>query len=148
MARSRKARRREERPLPAIIGERVRTLRDARAVSRRGLAQQSGVALTALVLLERGEAEPGRQPRLSTLQRVARALDVRVADLLDEEPPPPRPDAATTLFYRLVEHLRERQRDQRYLRAVERLIHAADLLVEHEPVVDQVASLGRPRSRR
>ena len=59
-----RVRRRQDRPLPEVIGARIRSLRNARAISRKGLAEKSGVALTSLVLLERGGASIG-SPRCS-----------------------------------------------------------------------------------
>lgn len=68
------------------------------------------------------------QPHLKTLEAIARVLRVRVADLIDDEPPPPKPKAGTTTYYRLMGRLRDR--DQGYLRAVEKLIKAFDAGIE------------------
>ena len=120
----RKSRRGRQEPLATIIGRRVRALRDEVGITRKGLAEQSEVALTSLVMLERG----ANAPSLPTLEKLARALRVRVADLLDEEPAPPKPEAGSKVFYRLMDRLRDRDRE--YLEQVEKLLKAFDAAVE------------------
>ena len=56
------------------IGEEVRCLRTERGLSQRELAQRMGVAQSVVARLEGG----GVEPRLSTLDRVAQALDVEL----------------------------------------------------------------------
>ena len=48
----------------------------------RGLKKVSGVAVATLARIEAG----GYDPRLSTLKRLAKALDVTVAELIGERP--------------------------------------------------------------
>ena len=52
-------------------------------MSQRGLAKTAGITQAALFRLETGETDP----RLSTLRRLAKALDVNVADLIGEGKP-------------------------------------------------------------
>jgi transcriptional regulator with XRE-family HTH domain len=57
----------------------LRKLRTDRALSQEGLGHKAGIHRTEVSLLERGE----RDPRLSTVVRLGRALDVPPAKLLD-----------------------------------------------------------------
>jgi transcriptional regulator with XRE-family HTH domain len=54
------------------VGGRLRTLRRARALTQRDLHEKSGVAVSTIVAIERGEAEP----QIQTIRKLARALDV------------------------------------------------------------------------
>lgn len=117
--------RRAAKPLHRLIGERVRALRDERGMPRTELARRSGASLTSLNLLEGAQV----QPSLQTLEAVAKALEVRVADLLDEEPvPAKKPAEGTMVFARIMDRLRDR--DPAYLRQVEKLLKAFDGAVE------------------
>jgi transcriptional regulator with XRE-family HTH domain len=60
--------------------KRLKPIREQRGMSLRQLAQASRVGLTTLVRLETGR--PACDPRLSTLERLAKALNVSVAALL------------------------------------------------------------------
>ncbi len=121
--RRRRARKTPVSKLSRVLGERVRALREERAITRTRLAQEARVSLTALVVLEGGQEG---ESRLSTLDAVARALGVRVADLLDDEPVPPRPHAGSKVFFRLVDRLRRREEDQDFLRTVEKVVLALE----------------------
>lgn len=59
---------------------RLRTIRQARGLSLRELRRLSGVHLSALTKLEGG----GGDPQLSTLKKLAKALQVTVAELIGE----------------------------------------------------------------
>ena len=61
------------------FGKRVRELRLARGLSQEELAFRSGVHRTYLGGIERGE----RNPSLKNLAAIAKALNVRLADLVD-----------------------------------------------------------------
>jgi transcriptional regulator with XRE-family HTH domain len=61
----------------------LRQVRQAQGYSIRALADKVGMAYPALFRLENGEADP----RLSTLRRLAKALNVTVADLIGEGRP-------------------------------------------------------------
>jgi transcriptional regulator with XRE-family HTH domain len=61
----------------------VRQIREARGLSLRALADKAGMSYVALYRLESGETDP----RLGTLRRLARALNVTVADLIGEGKP-------------------------------------------------------------
>ena len=58
----------------------LRGIREAQGVSLRALKKLSGVAVATLVRIEAG----GYDPRLSTLQRLAKALHVSVGELIGE----------------------------------------------------------------
>lgn len=58
-------------------------LRETKGYSLRRLADKVGMSYVALFRLERGATDP----RLSTLRRLAKALDVTVADVIGEGKP-------------------------------------------------------------
>jgi transcriptional regulator with XRE-family HTH domain len=62
------------------FGANLRRRRHAAALSQEQLADRSGFHFTEISRLERGV----REPRLSTIVRLARALELRPADLLDD----------------------------------------------------------------
>jgi transcriptional regulator with XRE-family HTH domain len=55
--------------------------RDQRGWSLRQLGERSGVSYVSISLIENGQLDP----RLSTLERLARALEIRVRDLFPTE---------------------------------------------------------------
>jgi transcriptional regulator with XRE-family HTH domain len=61
----------------------LRQIREAQGYSLRALADKVGMAYPALFRLESGEADP----RLSTLRKLANALNVTVAELIGEGRP-------------------------------------------------------------
>jgi len=60
------------------IGEQVRAWREVRGVSQRALAERAGMPYPMVARLELGQTDP----RLSTLERLAEALEIPVVDLL------------------------------------------------------------------
>jgi transcriptional regulator with XRE-family HTH domain len=68
------------------IGERIRALRTARGLSQEEVARRTGIGLKSYGDLERGRT---KDPHYSTLRGVARALEVRVEELLEEDPATP-----------------------------------------------------------
>ncbi len=62
------------------FGQRLRELRAERGVSQDDLADATDVHPTAIGRLERG----AREPRLTTILRLARGLDVEPGDLLNK----------------------------------------------------------------
>jgi transcriptional regulator with XRE-family HTH domain len=61
------------------VGSRLRVLREERALSQRGLADQAGVSANEISLIERA----GISPSVATLQRLATALSVRMSYFFD-----------------------------------------------------------------
>jgi transcriptional regulator with XRE-family HTH domain len=61
----------------------LRQIRQAQGYSLRALAAKVGMAYPALFRLESGEADP----RLSTLRKLAKALNVTVAEIIGEGKP-------------------------------------------------------------
>jgi DNA-binding XRE family transcriptional regulator len=59
------------------FGRRVRELRAREGLSQDGLAHTSGIHLTSIGRIERG----GREPRLTTILKLARGLDVEPGEL-------------------------------------------------------------------
>ena len=62
------------------VGERLKTLRIRRALTQQELAERSGLSKNALNRIELDKAEP----RMSTLRKLAKALDVDPAELVGE----------------------------------------------------------------
>lgn len=62
----------------AVIGVRVRALREASSLSLRDLAERSGVSAPMLSQVERGETSP----TLTVAARIASGLDLRLSQLL------------------------------------------------------------------
>ncbi len=60
------------------IGPRIRELREAAALTQEDLAHQAGISTSTLSRTERG----AYQPRLDTLNKLAQALEVPIAELL------------------------------------------------------------------
>lgn len=65
--------------IPATLGDRIRQLRTERQLSQLDLATRVGVGQSAISAFETGE----KMPRVDTLQRIASALEVSTAVLLD-----------------------------------------------------------------
>lgn len=65
----------------AAVGERVFVWRLALAMSRATLAEKAGLSTDYIYRLEQGWANP----RITTMQRVAMALDTTVHELMDVE---------------------------------------------------------------
>ena len=62
------------------IGERLKTLRVRRALTQQELADRAGVSSNALNRIELNKAEP----HMSTLRKLAKALDVDPTELVGE----------------------------------------------------------------
>jgi transcriptional regulator with XRE-family HTH domain len=62
------------------FGERMRELRAREGISQDGLAHASGIHSTSIGRIERG----GREPRLTTILRLARGLGVEPGELVDD----------------------------------------------------------------
>jgi transcriptional regulator with XRE-family HTH domain len=62
------------------IGDRLKTLRIRRALTQQELAEKAGISKTALNRIELNKAEP----HMSTLRKLANALDVDPTELLGE----------------------------------------------------------------
>jgi transcriptional regulator with XRE-family HTH domain len=63
---------------PAVVGQRVKALREAMQLSLRDLAERSGVSAPMLSQVERGETSP----TLSVAARIARGLELTLSQLL------------------------------------------------------------------
>jgi transcriptional regulator with XRE-family HTH domain len=58
----------------------IRAIREHQRLTQKALALKARMSITYLCNVERGKVDPS----LSTLRRLAKALKVRVADLIDE----------------------------------------------------------------
>lgn len=69
-----------EQPSEPDVGQRLRHLRQRRGLTQRALAAACGLSANAVGLIERGESSPS----VSTLHRLALALEVSIADLFSD----------------------------------------------------------------
>jgi len=67
----------------ATTGEKVREARRRAMLTQGELAEKSGVGITSIVRIERDQLETA--PRVSTLRKLAVALEVDPRELLDDE---------------------------------------------------------------
>ena len=65
----------------------LKAIRLQKGLSVRTLATRAGMSYTFLSNVENGKADPS----LSTLRRLAKALDVSVCELIGKEPRQPKP---------------------------------------------------------
>jgi len=65
----------------AALGRRVRSLRQQRQLSLEALAERSGVSVSMLSTVERGQ----KVPSILVMSQIATALDTSIGRLLDEE---------------------------------------------------------------
>jgi transcriptional regulator with XRE-family HTH domain len=65
---------------PRAIAEALRRWREVRGLSQRALAEKTGLTYVHIARLELAQSDP----RLSTLVRLAAALEIRLVDLLTE----------------------------------------------------------------
>ena len=63
------------------VGHRLRALRDKQGLSLRALAERCGLSINAISQIERGE----NSPTVSTLHRLATALNLSITDFFQEE---------------------------------------------------------------
>lgn len=61
------------------LGKRIRTLREAKGIDQKQFAFECGISRTQLYTIEKGETNP----RATTLIRIAKGLDISIAELLD-----------------------------------------------------------------
>lgn len=80
----------EDRDLRAQMGARLRRLREKSGLSQQQVSARSGVAQESLSRLENGR----RDPRLETLRKLARGMDVTLPELLQGLSSPPGLDNA------------------------------------------------------
>jgi transcriptional regulator with XRE-family HTH domain len=68
--------------MPAVvyIGEKLKEIRTRRFLTQEELAERAGVSPATIVRVERNQAEP----HISTMRKLARALDVDPTELLGE----------------------------------------------------------------
>lgn len=66
-------------PIEKQLGKRIRRFRETQKLSQEELAYRAGVHRTYLGGIERGE----RNPSLKNLAAIAKALNVRLANLVD-----------------------------------------------------------------
>jgi transcriptional regulator with XRE-family HTH domain len=81
-----------EKKLLADAGHRIRETRAAQGLSLEQLARLTGISAPALSLIETGK----RDPRLTTLKRIAEALRVPLAALIADGPGNVEPSASSS----------------------------------------------------
>lgn len=114
------------------LGARIRVLRESQAMTQRELASRAELSTSALSMVELGE----RGASLAVLERLAKALSMKLTDLLGQvEASQPRA-ALSPLMLRIMERIRNA--DEGELRAVEHLLAA----------LDEAVALAQRRSRK
>jgi len=73
---------REQTPAEVLVGQRLKFLRTRRGFSLRALADRSRLNVNTLSLVENGKSSRS----VSTLQQLARALDVHISSFFESEP--------------------------------------------------------------
>ena len=73
----------DQEALSVNISDRLRQLREERELSIRGLGRLSGLSANALSVIERGLSSPS----VSTLYKIAKALEIPVTAFFEETPP-------------------------------------------------------------
>ena len=63
------------------VGRRVKRLREAHGLSLRTLAERSGLSVSAVSLIERGQSSP----TVATLHRLSAALGVRIVEFFEDQ---------------------------------------------------------------
>lgn len=63
------------------VGQRLRSIREQRGLSMRALSERCGLSTNAISMIEHGE----NSPTVSTLQRLANALNVNITDFFQNE---------------------------------------------------------------
>ena len=71
-----------------LIAVRVKTLREEVGMSQQELATRAGLSMSLIAQIEQGKKA---DPKMSTLQALAKALSVDCTALMDEEQKPKRP---------------------------------------------------------
>jgi len=85
--------------LSAIVREAVRRERKARGLTQEELCQAAGISIDAVTRIEAGS----RTPNLATVERLAEALAINPAKLLDREPAPSEPSVPLRRIIALLE---------------------------------------------
>jgi transcriptional regulator with XRE-family HTH domain len=67
--------------IEALLGQRIRRIRKQQRLSLRSLAEKADLSINAISLIERGE----NSPTISSLHRLANALEVPIAAFFQEE---------------------------------------------------------------
>lgn len=109
-------------PIKGVLGDRLRVLREGRALSQAELGRRAGTSATEVATIERGE----RAPTIVSLEHLARALGVPISAFFEDtelhrNSPPGRNERT---WYAIMDLLRDRDVD--YLRAVHKLVKAFD----------------------
>lgn len=64
------------------MGGRLKDLRERAYLTQEDLARKTHITVATVSRIERGE----RQPRVSTIRKLARALGIKPAELMEDEP--------------------------------------------------------------
>lgn len=114
------------------IGARIRSIRRARQLTQRVVAERTGLAEPFLSRIENGRAEPS----VATLTRLAAALEVGVTDLLGSAPAQFRPSCPVSHSGRCVAELiyrpgrRPPSAEEHYTPRQVRLLRLANYVVQ------------------
>lgn len=122
----------------ANLAEQIRMWRKRHEMTQADLAMRSGISVSFISMIERGE----RSPSYDTLVQVGQALDIPLSELFRAEDEPPKEDG---YFRRLVEFGREAHLSRKQ---VEQLISVGRAMFELPAVVVPVNEIKPPPGRR
>ena len=117
-------RRRKKQTVEQALGAKLRALREQQGLSQAELGRRAKQSQSNIARVEEG----GRSPTVGTLARLAEGLGVEPAELLTGLVDKPKPAKAEKIFFRLCSKLRDR--DERFLKAVEDLVRALDRVTQ------------------
>lgn len=118
------ARRHRKEPIERALGAKLRALREQQGLSQAELGRRARQSQSNIGRIEEG----GRSCSVGTLAKLAQGLGVEPAALLSGLGETPKPAKAEKVFMRLCSKLRDR--DERFLRAVEDLTRALERVSE------------------
>ena len=113
-------RRRRNETIEQALGAKLRALREQQGLSQAELGRRAKQSQSNIARIEEG----GRSPTVGTLAKLAEGLGIEPAELLADLVEKPKPAKAEKVFFRLCSKLRDR--DERFLRAIEDLVRALD----------------------
>jgi transcriptional regulator with XRE-family HTH domain len=101
-----------------IIGERLRVLREERQLSQGDIEERTGLLRCYLSRVENGHTVPA----IETLEKLARAFDMSLYQLLYDGDQPPKPDASSSWAQSRGNTWGSSGKDLRYMRKLRHLL--------------------------
>lgn len=106
--------------LQVVVGQRILEAREGAGLTRRQLAERSGLSHSQVFMIELGRSDP----RLGSLQALGSALGLSLKEIVDEGRKPKSPLVGSKLLWGIVRRLQRREED--YLRDADLLLRSLD----------------------